>query len=572
MSNWKRRTALLLAGCLTMMGFAGCAKTEEPEMDKRVVVDTCRVDVGSVELKNTYIGSAAAIETVYVVPMVSGTVKEVKVHVGDHVKEGDLLCRFDDTAAQFSMASAWAAYNSVQAQADSTLGSSWDMTAAQTQNSIDTVMDQISQLNDSRKQLEQQEQTVKSMLEAAQLGMNQTNAAYSAMMSRQAAASSVWDQVRFAADDAQVQSILTSASSYAGLTMPLTKAEVLAANPISLAAAETANAQIMSLGMEVSSDEYAQEISNILTNASAMGMLEAGAAFRSVTDVQSVLAVRDQMDSVKQAANTALGGYESALAAYQSVDNGMIQLDSSIAAAQKGLDTALDMRDRTQNEVRSSTENTLRQSLAQAQVGVNSAAYQVGLYQVKSPIDGVVQSVAVTEKNMFATGQPAFTITNESAKTVTFYVTEAAAQQMLPGQEVEVYHKDRTYYGNVTEIGSSVDMQRGLFRVKATVAGAGEISGGISVKLATVAARESTQLVVPCDAVRYYGGRSYVFLNDNGIARQVEVTTGIHDEANVVILDGLQPGQEIVTTWSANLIEGAELVIPAADGTRGDAA
>ena len=41
--------------------------------------------------------------------------------------------------------------------------------------------------------------------------------------------------------------------------------------------------------------------------------------------------------------------------------------------------------------------------------------------------------------------------------------------------------------------------------------------------------------------------RKVVFLNDNGIAKRVEVETGISDNTHIQILSGIREGDEVVT-------------------------
>ena len=41
--------------------------------------------------------------------------------------------------------------------------------------------------------------------------------------------------------------------------------------------------------------------------------------------------------------------------------------------------------------------------------------------------------------------------------------------------------------------------------------------------------------------------KEYVFLLENGVVKQTEVTTGIQDDANIRILSGLNEGDEVVS-------------------------
>lgn len=88
---------------------------------------------------------------------------------------------------------------------------------------------------------------------------------------------------------------------------------------------------------------------------------------------------------------------------------------------------------------------------------MNSAQYQLSLYNMTAPISGVVEAVNLTLNNFAASGTVAFVISNGSNKTVTFYVTDQVRQTLTAGQEVSVVSDGRTYQGAVTEISGVVD-------------------------------------------------------------------------------------------------------------------
>lgn len=110
--------------------------------------------------------------------------------------------------------------------------------------------------------------------------------------------------------------------------------------------------------------------------------------------------------------------------------------------------------------------------------GVDSAQYQLSLYNLTAPINGVVEAVNVTQNNFAASGQVAFVISNGNNKTVTFYVTDSVRQTLTPGQAVTVTYNGQSYEGAVTEIGGVVDAQVGQFRVKAIIDGAQDLPDG----------------------------------------------------------------------------------------------
>ena len=73
------------------------------------------------------------------VPLVSGTVTQVNYAVGDTVKEGDVLFRIDDEAAQLQMDNARAAYSQAQAGVNAATGGARHLQNYQTEQGIDSM-------------------------------------------------------------------------------------------------------------------------------------------------------------------------------------------------------------------------------------------------------------------------------------------------------------------------------------------------------------------------------------------------------------------------------------------------
>ena len=192
-----------------------------------------------------------------------------------------------------------------------------------------------------------------------------------------------------------------------------------------------------------------------------------------------------------------------------------------------------------------------------AQVGVASAQYQLSLYNLTAPISGVVEAVNVTENNFAASGTAAFVISNGSNKTVTFYVTDSVRQTLTPGQAVTVNYNSQTYEGAITEIGGVVNAQVGQFQVKAVIDGAQDLPDGLSVELTTTAHQAVGAVLVPSDAMFFENGVAYVYLLQDGTAVRADVTIGLYTEDQVAVTAGLTPGDQVITTWSSTLRDGA---------------
>ena len=202
--------------------------------------------------------------------------------------------------------------------------------------------------------------------------------------------------------------------------------------------------------------------------------------------------------------------------------------------------------------------SSARAGIQSAQVGVNSAQYQLSLYNMTAPISGVVEAVNLTLNNFAASGTVAFVISN-SNKTVTFYVTDQVRQTLTAGQEVSVVSDGRTYQGAVTEISGVVDAATGLFKVKAVINEAQSLPDGLAVELTTTAYRSSGAILIPSDAVYFDEGNAYVYVAQDGTVVRTEVTVGLYTADTIAVTSGLTAGDEVITTWSAGLKDGAPI-------------
>ena len=237
-----------------------------------------------------------------------------------------------------------------------------------------------------------------------------------------------------------------------------------------------------------------------------------------------------EVDQAYQTLLSAQAGLESAQAALSAAEAGVQQAQAGVESAQAGV--------------------------ASAQVGVSSAEYQLSLYDLTTPISGVVEAVNVTENNFSASGTVAFVISNGNNKAVTFYVTDQVRQTLTPGQEVTVTSDGMVYQGAITEISGVVDASTGLFQVKAVI-DAQDLPDGLAVELSTTAYVVEDAVLVPSDALYFEDGDAYVFLLRDGTAVRVPVTIGLYTTDTIAITQGLTPGDQVITSWSASLKDGA---------------
>ena len=94
---------------------------------------------------------------------------------------------------------------------------------------------------------------------------------------------------------------------------------------------------------------------------------------------------------------------------------------------------------------------------------------------------------------------------------------------------------------------------------------------GAHLGLTLVTERAENVMLVPVDAIYYSGGKGYVYLYEDGKAKMASVEVGLYDSENAQILSGLNADDMVVSTWSSNLYEGADIRLKS-DAEAADAA
>ena len=551
----KKKSVLALGLVLTMsVSMVGCGSSKKTETEK-VNVEVQTPQSGEVTLDTDYIGTVSPEQQVYVVPLVSGTVTQVNYAVGDTVKEGDVLFRIDDEAAQLQMDNARAAYSQAQAGVNAATGGARHLQNYQTEQGIDSMEDSLDQVRDSIKDMESQIDT---------LGTQETqlSQAVTAAQANVAAKNQALAQEQLKLESLQKAAEAGNASS-AGSTTE--------AGTGSTGTAESGGTVVGETGAA----------SGTAGSGTASGTAEAAGTTGSTGATASDLAIQEQKTKVATAqleltqAQEALSQAQSGLSAAKS---GKSQLESALDTTKTQKDTLKDNLNTTKetyeitkNEVYPQTDATYAAQLAQANVGLESAQYQMDMYTIKAPISGQIESISVEKDTMASAGNPAYVISNKDSMTVTFNVAEKAKNELKVGDAVEVERGGETFAGTITEVGTMAGAQTRLFQVKASVIGAGDkLPSGVSVKVHATTQREQSGLVIPYDAVYFSAGDAYVYCVENGKLVKTPITVGLMNDNEVSVEDGLNAESQVVTTWSSKLRDGAEVLINGANGAADD--
>lgn len=184
---------------------------------------------------------------------------------------------------------------------------------------------------------------------------------------------------------------------------------------------------------------------------------------------------------------------------------------------------------------------------------------QVQYSSVTAPISGKIESCDVDVHDRVTQSQDLCVITGEGGNLLSFYVTQRMMKNCAVGDQLEIIKNDSSYSACISEINSMVDSSTGLFKVKARIEETGELAPGTTVKLNLVTDRTENAMLIPVDAVYYSGGQAYVYLYRDGLASMAQIEVGLEDSEHVEVLGGLSADDLVVSTWSSNLYEGANI-------------
>ena len=174
---------------------------------------------------------------------------------------------------------------------------------------------------------------------------------------------------------------------------------------------------------------------------------------------------------------------------------------------------------------------------------------------VVAPIGGVVvdRQVGPGQYVQAGSGTPVFTVADPSSVWLLANVREADAGLVRLGQAVEVHvlaYPARTFKARVTYVAALVDAVTHRLPVRAELENRdGALKPEMFASFRILTSDTASSPAVPESAVVYEGEAAHVWvLAGDGLLAYRSIRTGRNNDGWVEVLDGLKPGERIVTT------------------------
>jgi RND family efflux transporter MFP subunit len=193
---------------------------------------------------------------------------------------------------------------------------------------------------------------------------------------------------------------------------------------------------------------------------------------------------------------------------------------------------------------------------------VREQQVELRYYSVKAPTDGIVGDIPVRVGDRVTTSTILTTMDQTGNLEAYISVPAEKASDVRLGLPVEILGNDdkpamRT---KVTFISPRIDSESQLLLVKAAVPNQQRQFRNDQIVHTRVIWEEVERPVVPITAVSRMSGLMFVFVTETSgsvtVAKQRSIRVGDIVGNNYVILDGLKPGEKIVTTGVQMLVDG----------------
>ncbi len=274
------------------------------------------------------------------------------------------------------------------------------------------------------------------------------------------------------------------------------------------------------------------------------------------------LTAHNQALSAAEAYNTALESYNLAkqqLEDYLAYTKNTVELsaEAQIIGADQQLAASA-----AQLDASAAAIQTSRAAVATAECGVRNAETALEYYTVLSPVSGTITSINVSEHNMSAPTVAAYTIQTDAPGKVVFYVAEKTMLEMSLGNTALMDHDGVEFTGKIVSISDVIDAGTGLYKIEVQADDNSKLpSNGSSVNILTVARQSKNVLTVPENSIYYDGEQAYVYVQDGDKAKRSDITTGLMEDGNVEVTEGLISDDNVIISWNSNMKDGAGIKV-----------
>jgi membrane fusion protein (multidrug efflux system) len=211
--------------------------------------------------------------------------------------------------------------------------------------------------------------------------------------------------------------------------------------------------------------------------------------------------------------------------------------------------------------------DTAASELEVQQAEIQLIEAQINKTEIRAPFNGVVGLRFVSEGSFVSPNSRIATLQKLETVKIDFTVPEKYMNRVRPGNEVQftVAGDPRQFSGQIYAVEPRIDLTTRTVLIRANCSNTdGRLLPGSFAQVQLKLAEVSDALLVPAEAVVPGLSEKNVFLVEGGKAVRRLVRTGLRTESQVQVIEGLKPGDVVITSGLQQIRGGMPVdVLPA---------
>ncbi|HJS31696.1 MAG TPA: efflux RND transporter periplasmic adaptor subunit [Alphaproteobacteria bacterium] len=249
----------------------------------------------------------------------------------------------------------------------------------------------------------------------------------------------------------------------------------------------------------------------------------------------------------------------------------LVQAESSLALARANYERANELLKRGAGTERALDE--ARAKLRNDEASVALARARLEKLTIVAPFDGVVGLRKVSVGDYVNVGAEIANLEAIDPLKVDFRVPEIFLSSIRPGQKIDVRVDalpDRAFTGEVYAIDPLIDAAGRSIVIRALIANPDDVlRPGLFARVVVTLEARANALWVPEESIVPVGDQHFLFKVVDGKAVYTRVRLGERKRGDVEIVEGLNPGDVVVTAGLLKIRDGMPIAVLPAGGPRG---
>ena len=204
-------------------------------------------------------------------------------------------------------------------------------------------------------------------------------------------------------------------------------------------------------------------------------------------------------------------------------------------------------------------------SIINARTSLESTRLNLEKMNVVAPFDGVIVSLPHYSPDVkVASNQPMVGIMNYSNLLLEINLPESTIGYIQVNQPVHITHSislpNDTLRGVISELSPAISSETRTYKGKILIDNAAlKLRPGMFVKAEVVLDRSDNVIVIPKSVLMNQRNRRYVYVVERNLAVSRTIITGIEDEDNIEVIDGLYENDNLIIRGFETLRENSRV-------------